>query len=121
MNISQLQETSAKSYVGDRLYFHKNYGFMIVGFFENWKDIFWLEEEEEHGYYYLVSAPYDDEGNIDFDKKQDVDEWYGIHEFQKGSIQDEDRRISEIWSISNDLLNITYRYQIQNLKNLVKI
>ena len=121
MNISQLQETSAKSYVGDRLYFHKNYGFMIVGFFENWKDIFWLEEEEEHGYYYLVSAPYDDEGNIDFDKKQDVDEWYGIHEFQKGSIQDEDRRISEIWSISNDLLNITYRYQIANLKNLVNV
>ena len=81
----------------------------------------YVYEEEEHGYYYLVSAPYDDEGNIDFDKKQDVDEWYGIHEFQKGSIQDEDRRISEIWSISNDLLNITYRYQIANLKNLVKI
>ena len=53
MNISELQKTSAKSYVGARLYFHNNYGFMIVGFHENWKEIFWLDEEidknlEEH-------------------------------------------------------------------------
>ena len=64
MNISELQKTSAKSYVGDRLYFHNNYGFMIVGFHENWKEIFWLEEEKEHGYFYLVSAPYDDDPSL---------------------------------------------------------
>ena len=92
MNISELQKTSAKSYVGDRLYFHNNYGFMIVGFHENWKEIFWLDEEKEHGYFYLVSAPYDDDGNINFDKKQDVGEWYGIHEFQKGPVENMDRK-----------------------------
>ena len=121
MNISELQKTSAKSYVGDRLYFHNNYGVMIVGFHENWKEIFWLEEEKEHGYFYLVSAPYDDDGNINFDKKQDVGEWYGIHEFQKGPVENMDRKILEIWLINDDLLNITYRYQIANLKNLIKI
>ena len=118
MNISDLEETTAKSYVGENLYFNLKYGFMIKGFHKNWKEIFWLEEEKENGYYYLVSAPYDEEGNIDFAQKQDVLDWYGIHEFQKRTIEEEDRRISEIWSINDDLLNITYRYQITNLNKL---
>ena len=73
MNISELQKTSAKSYVGDRLYFHNNYGFMIVGFHENWKEIFWLEEEKEHGYFYLVSAPYDDDNQLVCKGYRDLD------------------------------------------------
>ena len=126
MNISDLTKIDnnlavAKSTSAEKTYFHRNFGFMIVGYPNNWKDVFWLEEDPELEHYYLHSAPYDDDGEINLDHKQIVVDWYGIHEFQKRSLEDEDRRISEIWHINDDLLNMTYRYRIANLKNLIKI